>query len=35
MASPVLYDARDGVATLTLNNPPLNVVTSLLTAALG
>jgi enoyl-CoA hydratase/carnithine racemase len=32
---PILCDIRDGVATVTLNNPPLNLVTLDLTRALG
>ena len=29
---PILRDIRDGVATVTLNNPPLNLVTLDLTS---
>ena len=32
---PILYDIRDGVATVTLNNPPLNLVTLDLTRLLS
>jgi enoyl-CoA hydratase len=32
---PILYDIRDGVATVTLNNPPLNLVTLELTRMLS
>ena len=32
---PILHDIRDGVATVTLNNPPLNLVTLELTRALS
>ncbi len=32
---PILHDIRDGVATVTLNNPPLNLVTLELTRALN
>lgn len=35
MAEPVRCDVRDGIATLTLDNPPLNVVFRGLTVALG
>lgn len=31
---PILFDVREGVATLTLNNPPLNLVTLEMTQAL-
>ena len=31
----ILHDIRDGVATVTLNNPPLNLVTLELTRALS
>ena len=34
-ADPILVDVRDGVAVVTLNNPPLNVVTLALTRALN
>ncbi|MCF3935214.1 enoyl-CoA hydratase-related protein [Acuticoccus sp. M5D2P5] len=34
MSDPVLVDVKDGIATVTLNNPPLNIVTLPMTAML-